>query len=166
MPRNPSKTRCSHPGCHAWSVRGSDPPLCSTHAGRHLYPGPGKKLGAPAGNQNALTHGFYSDVVRDYAGEPVPSTGGVSLDDEIAIARVALRRILAMLLSGTTLGPVPRRLDTLDLARLGALAFQGTRTIARLLEVQASLGAEGGSDFAIAINNALDALSQEWGVDL
>jgi hypothetical protein len=31
MPRNPFKTRCSVPGCRAWAIRGSDPPICSPH---------------------------------------------------------------------------------------------------------------------------------------
>ena len=40
--------------CRAWAVSGSDPPLCSAHAGRD------KGAGAPFGNQNRLEHGFYS----------------------------------------------------------------------------------------------------------
>ena len=166
--RKPSpKIPCSLPGCRAWAIHGSDPPICSAHAGRTLNPGPGGQLGAPEGNHNALTHGFYSRVVRDLeTGQPLDNADVVSLDDEIAIARVALRRILAMLLSGATLGPNPRRLDAIDVARLGGLAFQGTRTIARRLEVKTNLSAAGGGEFAAAMNDALDALSKEWGIDL
>ena len=148
-------------------MRGADPPLCATHAGRTLHPGPGKRLGPPGGNANALTHGFYSDIVRDLdTGEPLPAAGAISLDDEIAIVRVALRRLLAMLLSGTTPGPVPRRLDALDLARLGGLAFQGARTVARLLQARAELGAAGGGELAAFIDATLDDLSKDWGITL
>ena len=52
--------------CRAWAVRGVDPPRCAAHSG---------KVGAPPGNKNAQTHGYYSqsegeirsigDAVRD-----------------------------------------------------------------------------------------------------
>jgi hypothetical protein len=38
MPRNPFKTRCSVPGCRAWAIRGSDPPICSPHRSRKNSP--------------------------------------------------------------------------------------------------------------------------------
>jgi hypothetical protein len=167
MPENPNKRPCSHPGCRAWAMRNSDPPLCSYHAGRTLQPGPGKTIGPPEGNANALTHGFYSRILRDpYTGEPLDDPDVVSLDDEIAITRVALRRILAMLLSGTTPGERPRPLDALDYARLGGLAFQGARTVARLLKTKEEIGAGDGGILAEAIDRVLDDLSEEWGVEL
>ena len=58
MPANPHKTPCQQPNCHAWALRGSDPPLCSAPAGH--------SLGAAPGNHNAHTHGFYaSAITRD-----------------------------------------------------------------------------------------------------
>ena len=59
MPANPHKCRCAFDTrhgkpCRAYAVRGSDPPACAAHAG--LTTG----AGAPAGNRNARTHGFYS----------------------------------------------------------------------------------------------------------
>ncbi len=44
--------------CRAWAVRGTDPPLCSAHAGRNAG------AGASAGNQNARKHGFYSSKLE------------------------------------------------------------------------------------------------------
>ena len=41
--------------CRAWAVRESDPPRCSAH-GRGKAP-----IGAPAGNQNAKSHGLYTN---------------------------------------------------------------------------------------------------------
>jgi hypothetical protein len=40
--------------CEAWAVRGSDPALCVAHGGGR-WP-----VGAPAGNTNALRHGYYT----------------------------------------------------------------------------------------------------------
>jgi hypothetical protein len=56
VPRNPNKRPCSVPGCRAWVIRGSDPPRCSAHT-------PGK-TGAPSGNRNSLTHGFYASTLH------------------------------------------------------------------------------------------------------
>ncbi|MDF1515787.1 MAG: hypothetical protein P1S60_18415 [Anaerolineae bacterium] len=46
-------TRTGQP-CRAWAVPGTDPPRCAPHGGA------GAKPGAPVGNQNALTHGYYA----------------------------------------------------------------------------------------------------------
>ena len=48
-----AKRRDGQP-CNAWAVKGSDPPLCAAHGGTDA------QIGAPPGNQNALTHGFYA----------------------------------------------------------------------------------------------------------
>ena len=40
--------------CRAWSIKGTDPPLCAIHSGRT------KGAGAPPGNQNRSEHSFYS----------------------------------------------------------------------------------------------------------
>jgi hypothetical protein len=166
MPVNPDKVPCSQPGCRAWAMRDSDPPLCSIHARRIFEPGPGKKVGAPDGNANSLFHGFYSGFLRDESGRPVQGVDATSLEGEIAITRVALHRILTMLAMGATTGEHRRPLSTADMARLVGLAFQGTRTIGRLLEIKAAIGAAESDPFSEMINRALDALSDQWGVDL
>ena len=47
--------------CRAWAVRGSQPPRCAPHGGGRA------PVGAPRGNQNARTHGYYArpDVPPD-----------------------------------------------------------------------------------------------------
>jgi hypothetical protein len=40
--------------CKAWAVRGSDPARCAAHGGGR------RPVGAPAGNANALRHGYYA----------------------------------------------------------------------------------------------------------
>ena len=54
--------------CRAWAVRGSDPPRCSPHGGGAA------PVGAPPGNQNALTHGFYARVQIPAASSPRPKS--------------------------------------------------------------------------------------------
>lgn len=51
--------------CRAWAVRGSHPPRCAPHGGGAA------PVGAPTGNQNARTHGFYART-------RLPSTGRTS----------------------------------------------------------------------------------------
>jgi hypothetical protein len=158
MPRNPSARRCSalNPDgrpCRAWAIRGSDPPLCSAHAGRNVG------AGAPPGNQNRRSHGFYATAFD-------PGEVAAALDDdtffalqsEIACARIALRRVLAYLVSDD--------LPPLDYLKVAALAFQGVRTIARLLRDNQALGGQPSSELQAAIDSALDELGAEWGIDL
>ena len=40
--------------CRAWSVHRTEPPRCAAHGGGRA------PVGAPRGNQNARTHGFYA----------------------------------------------------------------------------------------------------------
>lgn len=164
MPRNPNKTHCSVPGCRAWAVRGSDPPRCSPHRGR-TDDSPG--VGAPPGNQNRRIHGFYAKFLHPEEHEELDANAGdTTLDAEIAITRVALRRILAMLLTGATPGPDPRPLDAHEYARFIGLAFQGVGAISRLLRARQSLGGDDVDGLSAIINEALDELGEEWGCDL
>lgn len=158
MPRNPNKTRCSVPDCRAWAIHGSDPPLCSPHSGR---------TGAPAENQNHLVHGFYAttlqpDEAADVAAYPVDDT----LEPEIAVTRVALRRIHKMLLTGHTLGPDPQPLGADAYARFCSLAFQGAGALSRLLRTRRALGPTEDEVRWATLDAALDAIAEEWGMDL
>jgi hypothetical protein len=138
--------------CKAWAVLGSKPPLCSTHSGRT------DGAGAPAGNQNRQLHGFYG---REYTLEEVADLVNLalddSLDDELAAARVATRRVLKQL---------QEELEPSDYAQLAGLIFTGTNTIARLLRTQRALRGESADGIAGAIAMALDELSNEWNVEL
>jgi hypothetical protein len=59
----------------------------------------------------------------------------------------------------------PRPLGREEYIRLIGLAFQGVRTIARLLAVQKNLG-RGENQWQQVVGRALDALSEKWGVEL
>jgi hypothetical protein len=164
MPRNPSKRRCAVPGCRACEVRlrmgamrESDPPHCSPHSGQ---------AGAPEGNQNRLVHGFYATAVHpEELGDLAIDASGASLQAEIAITRIALRRIFGMLVTGQTPGPDPRPLEVQDYARFVGLAFQGAGAISRLLRANHAVGGQT-SDIPHAIESALDELGAQWGIEL
>lgn len=151
--------RCGHhkpdgSPCRAWAIRGSDPPLCASHARLALG-------GAPAGNLNAARHGFYSPVLKpDELADLVACADDMTLDDEIALARVIARRLAGMLIAP------PDAAETADTARLASLALQATRTIARLLRDRRALSGDAADGIAGAISQALDELSSEWGIDL
>jgi hypothetical protein len=172
MPNNPDKRPCAHPGCRAWARRDAIEPYCAAHL--HLasdlppehtdaaLPAPG----APLGNQNRLVDGFYRRTLHGEDADDLDQGAQANdLGAEILIARLALRRTLAMLHTGTTLGDHGQPLTSEELIRLIGLAFQGVRTIARLLAVKRDLG-DGDSLFMQTINVALDELSAEWGIEL
>ena len=165
MPRNPDKRPCSEPDCRAWAVRDSDPPLCAAHIPESACPESNRRAsGAPPGNRNALVHGFYTSTLHpdDLATLGDEATAS-SLDGEILIIRVALRRLQHMILSGATPGPNPRRLEANDYARFIGLTFQGTNTLSRLLRVRYELG---DNPWEKIMDAALDGLSEEWGIEL
>jgi hypothetical protein len=196
MPRNPNKTPCSVPGCRAWAIRGSDPPRCSPHRHATVRPGPalrcppspsrgpaegparsaspeavlegpGRGVGAPPGNQNRLVHGFYANVLHpEELADLAVYAADATVDAEIAIVRVALRRILGMLLTGMTAGPNPSPLDAQDYARFASLAFRGAGTVSRLFRARQALGGDKQDAITSAVHQALDELSAEWDVEL
>ncbi len=159
MPRNPHKTRCSVPGCRAWARRGSQPPLCSAHAG--------DRVGAPPGNQNRRIHGFYATTLHPQElSDLATCASATTLDAEIAITRVALRRIFGMLLTGLTPGPNPRPLDAHDYARFVGLAFQGAGAISRLLRARHALSPGDPGEVHVPMGAILDQLSKDWSIEL
>ena len=157
MPRNPNKTPCSVRDCRAWAIRDSDPPLCAPHT-------PGK-TGGHVGNRNALTHGFYASTLHpDDLASLDEGAIDTTLDDEILIVRLAIRLLRRMILTGTTPGPRPQRLDVQDYARFIGLTFQGTNTLSRLLRIRHDL--PGNDRWQQIMDAALDGLSEEWGIEL
>ena len=157
MPRNPDKRPCSFRDCKAWAIRDSDPPLCAPHT-KGL-------LGAPLGNRNALTHGFYATTLSpDDLKELDEDVFEDTLDDEVLLLRLALCRLQRMVLTGMTPDPDPQPLNVQDYARFIGLTFQGINTLSRLLRVRQEL--PDNSPFEEFINLWLDGLSEELGIEL
>lgn len=139
--------------CTAFAVHGSEPPLCSVHLHRN------DGAGAPAGNQNRRTHGFYG---RYYSAEELAAleeyVADGSLDSEIGVVRVCLRRALRVLEDdGADPGLVVAVLP---------LVFAGGRTVARLLRDRRLLSGEDADTVMREVADALESLGEEWGVKL
>jgi hypothetical protein len=183
MPRNPNKRRCSTPGCRAWAVRGLDPPRCVAHTRAQAGPRPGapppvRRPAAPPADPDHPVHGFYAPVfTRQEVVDLVAGAGDPSLDAEIAIARVGLRRVLRMLHTGlapdsgadpagASAGSAPRPLTVLDYARLAALAFRGVSVVARLLCARQALGGPLSDLLPPGVAEALDELGRDLPVEL
>jgi hypothetical protein len=113
--------------------------------------------------------------------------GDLSLDHEIACARVALRRVLTLLnvplfaggariedgpdtadlsAGDIRMSPGDIHMSPSDYARLAGLALQAIRTVAKLMRDRRALLGDTADGFAGAIAQALDELSTEWGVRL
>ena len=178
MPANRQKAHCGYVSpdgrpCRAWAIRDSDPPFCSVHAGRNQKGGTSKEqeLGAQSFYSTALLPEELADLLA--------RAEDLSLDEEIAAARITLRRILA-LLSADRAGPMAEGatapgggapdyeapMSARDYARLARLALEGGRTIGRLLRDKRALSGEAADGLAGAISQAIDELSVEWGIDL
>lgn len=139
-------TRAGNP-CQAWAIAGTDPPTCAAHLPRTAPP--------------VTRHGFYSSsVAPDELADLVTYSADMTLDDEIGVTRIALRRSLKALSA-----PAPGQLLVLaDFARLAAVVFQGGRTVARLLRDRRALSGEAADGIAGALAQAIDELSTEWGL--
>ena len=138
-----AKRRDGQP-CNAWAVKGSDPPLCAAHGGTDA------RIGAPPGNQNALTHGFYA------APDNPPAT------IEEVIQDLALKQ---QFLSDY----ISRNLDEASieqLAKLIKIHGQNASRLGRLLRDQRALSGKAADGISGAIAQALEELSYELGFPL
>ena len=158
MPRNPSKRSCRHIGpdgtpCGQYAQRGSD--FCRAHDPAKPAPNP---QGAKPGNQNAVRHGYYSELFSD---EDLMAIAAMDtsqdLEDEIAIVRLTLRRLAA------------RMSDDLSIREMVAVAgimLHGAGRVAGLLRVQRAISGDAADGISGAIAKALEELGNEWGIDL
>lgn len=134
--------------CRGWAVHGSDPPRCGPHGGGRRPAGP------PEGNQNRLTHGFYAES------DP-PERGSIdALIEDLHQRWIRLGTYLdRRFRSGTP--PVRTMRNALK------LYGQSSSKLAKLLDLRrARADAKAAARMRAAVNQALDALSEELGVDL
>ena len=100
--------------CKAWAIQDSNPPRCAPHSGI---------TGAPKGNSNAVTHGFYQ---RHFTPAEInnlfDSAANVSLIQEAVLLRVLLRRLAEYL--------GDRDLPLKDFKSIAPLIISGTRALA------------------------------------
>lgn len=141
--------------CRAWAIRDSQPPLCSAHAGRNTG------SGAPAGNQNRRTHGFYAlDFTEQELADLVAMPEAVELIDELAAARIHLRRLILYLSEHF------EAITPSTLATLSPLVTASLNTIASLARSHHLIAGNMGEGVAAAIGQALDDLGDLWEVEL
>lgn len=144
MEKCTATTKTGRP-CNAWAIRGSK--LCSTHSGRNMG------AGAPAGNTNRLTHGFYGRQYTQQEAIDLQQLGeGNSLSDEIALLRIANRRAYSYI----SLNP---DITANDFLPLFEAISTNSRAIARLLRDQKALASEAADGLA----EVLAELNQEFG---
>ena len=184
MPRNADKVRCTHltragRPCRGWAVRGSDPPTCPSHfaaptpddAPERVCSGPpavSDLTCSPPSDSEQATAGLADSVESFYTpalsrrelADLVTYAAEMTLADEIACARAAVRRTLEFLSQG------PDVVSESNYLRAVGLVHQGTRTIARLLRDQESLGGSVSDQLQAILYAALDELGEEWGVEL
>lgn len=185
MSRHADKVRCTHltragRPCRGWAVRGSDPPTCPSHLGaRSPREDPAQEEAAGQAGSGAVTvpeevppnrrpdvpgepvRSFYTPALsRQELADLVAYAAEMTLGDEIACARAALRRTLEFLSQG------PDAVTESHYLRAVGLVLQGTRTIAQLLRDQQAMGGSVSDQLQAIFDAALDELSEEWGVDL
>jgi hypothetical protein len=159
----PQKKRClaltkSGRPCRAWALAGSQArfgvPLCGVHAGQATVIQPAEET------ERALYGHFFRAADRQ-ALDAILATpaGAMTLAAEIEVARVFLRRILAVLDAMAAQDPAA-------LLQQGKLLLDVLRTIAGLVRDQQALAPPTGDPLMEVLGLALDNLSEEWGVDL
>lgn len=129
--------------CRAWAVRGTEPPLCSAHAGRNVG------AGAPAGNVNALKHGIYQKFDSP---EEVEELDRATLKEELRLLRIGLRR-MAWLLERDDL-------SVMEYTAVMGKITSGARAVGFLEPMVMELQNEGEWDAV------LDELGEQWGIEI
>jgi hypothetical protein len=152
---NPTtKRRCTQPTkdgqpCRAWAMRDSDPPTCAIHAGRVTG------QGAPLGNRNAVKHAFYAyyDLEDD---EIKPPSINAIIHDLVA-RQQQLSAIIDDHLDDLTIQ---------ELVRLFAIHGQNASRLGRLLCHRKALVGDGDDRFQQFIDEWIDDVCEEYGVEL
>jgi hypothetical protein len=127
-PHCTATTKAGNP-CKNHAKKGEQ--LCSSHAGT---------AGAPAGNQNARKHGFYSSIITaDERADLVAHATEMSLADELGLNRVLLRRAGEYLLNRVLLRRAGEYLMAEELtlsqfAHVVNLIQNGSRVILQLIQ--------------------------------
>ena len=115
-----------------------------------------RRRGAQPGNTNALKHGFYSRTWKLSDTNGLDKLKSKSLDEEVALLRVYIRRLIEMEQDDADLQTVQ------DLVRTLSLACQ---TILRMLKAQTELHEDDESELRQVIDQAIREVTHEMGID-
>lgn len=129
--------------CQAWARRGSNPALCVAH------------IDGAYGEGVA----FYSPIMSRKELVALADLGeaSVTLEGEIAVVRILIRRLMTYM--------AEQKVEGMEMLLFTKTVFKGTAAVARLLEKERAL-AEQFDDMQPAIDQALDELAEEWGIDI
>jgi hypothetical protein len=129
--------------CKAWAIRDSAPPRCAPHSGL---------TGAPKGNTNAVTHGYYRKRIKPEEIDALyDSAGDLDITHEAVLLRVLLHR-LAGYLNDPDL-PLEK------IKSIAPLIVSTSRALGYLQKLMPD-------PHTIDWDAALDELGKEWGWDL
>ncbi len=112
-----------------------------------------RKPGAQPGNTNALKHGEYSKRLE----APLPAADPLSMDDEIAMLRFAMRRVFSF----------AEHHEEQDLQTWGDtlnLLSRSASRLAQVLRTKQQLQTERKDDPATALQRALAEVTHEMGI--
>ncbi len=148
-------TTAAGAACKAWAVKDTNPPRCAAHGGTKARPG------APKGNANAVTHGFYRAIDATTVGLEETADESSSLDKVIHQLQ-------------TRLDDLDRYIDTCSsddpdaIIKLIALHSQAGTRLARLLERRQAIDdkSDEGDALMRAINAALDKANEFLDIDV
>jgi hypothetical protein len=134
-------TRAGQP-CRAWAVAGSD--RCAAHSG---------KVGAPKGNKNRETHGFYAKAVDNLE----------TIDD---VVKDALRRQTQLSQFIDQVVAEGKENIAEELIKLLALHGQNASRIGRLMRDRKIVDSDDVDRLLDLLGPALDELASELGIEL
>jgi hypothetical protein len=140
--------------CKAWAVRSSDPARCAAHGGGS------RPVGAPAGNANALRHGFGAACPAG------PDHGGGNSPDECSIDTIIDLLYQRQLQLDDYIDQVQEAATLIELTHLLRIYGQNASRLGRLLRDRRALSGDAADGISGAIAAALDELSTELGTDL
>ena len=150
MSRKCSANRQDGKPCKAWATRGSQPPLCAVHAKRSKIE---TEEQSPELGKSFYHRTYNIEEVADLLHLAIDH----SLDDEVAAARVAVRRVMTQL---------KEELSPAEYARLATVIFTGTNTIGRLLRTSHELADKRAQEIMEAIKKVLDDKAKKQKADL
>ena len=150
--------------CKNRPIPGSDPPRCRVHLEDRVeeaeeFETESQENEQEDERQETPANSFYR-LQPDELAELVAMAENLDLGDEIALVRVTLRRLFALLANNRD--PDQEQ----DLAKLASLVFAGSRTIAQLLRGQQALADEAAAGDLGAIGKALDQMVSDYKLKL
>lgn len=125
---------------------GTDPPRCAAHGGGKAPVGP------PAGNRNAETHGLHSS-------HPAPDIKAPTIEEVYADLAARLKRFADYLDNAEDL-------SVHVYAQLLEAYGQVSSRLARILTVKDRISTGAVDELEKAIDQVLDELGEDWGVEL